>query len=129
MPSNIKQSGCISIKSMRTDLNGDYYLRFKDENLILDKLQVGNHEFNVESSFKVRFPFISDDLRCIALESFHLNGHFLVADRETCKCYFKQYDSDEAYLKSATWAVVKLNEEESEEDNVLEVFQELQEAE
>ena len=32
-------------------------------------------------------------------------------------------------MRDATWAVIKLNEEESEEDNALEVFQELQEAE
>ena len=35
--SNIQQSGCISIKSVRNDLDSDYYLRYQDENLILDR--------------------------------------------------------------------------------------------
>jgi len=39
---------------------------------------------------------------------------------------FRQYIPVEKFMRDATWAVIKLNEEESEEeDNALEVFQEL----
>ena len=112
---------------MRSDLDGDYFLRYKDENLILDKLQI-NHDFNVETSFKVRFPFVSDDLRCFSLESFKHNGQFLIADKETCKCVFNQYVPFEKFMREATWAVIKLDEDDSEEDNPNQIF-ELEEAE
>ena len=80
--------------------------------------------FNMETSFKVRFPFVSDDMRCFSIESFQHEGQFLVADKETCKCVFRQYVASERFMKDATWAVITLNEEESEDGNALEALQE-----
>ena len=63
-------------------------------------------------------------MRCFSLESFQHSGQFLVADKETCKCVFRQYIPVEKFMRDATWAVLKLNDEESDEEEnaVVEAF-------